>query len=51
MNNILAECQAYNIRVNIVFLIIAVIILLLWCFQLDFNCFSIGEKWENFVRW
>lgn len=50
MNNILAECQAYNIRVNIVFLIIAVIICV-WCFQLDFNCFSIGEKWEKFVRW
>ena len=29
MNSILAECQAYNIRANIAFLIIAVIMLII----------------------
>ena len=29
MNNILAECQAYNVTVNIAFLIIAVIIFII----------------------
>ena len=44
MNSILAECQAYNIRANIAFLIIAVIMLIIMVLSIGVYLFFNWRK-------